>query len=213
MTFKSEYSVLKELVRYRLFTVKPQFVGELINMAIWVACMVLVMGYLMQSFGLAKDFGIFLFGGVLAIVGIQEFWTMCPNLLVDIEGDNLFGYHATLPCTLRIVLLAYVLGQTIVTTALSLFILPLGKILLWNQFLLANVSWLSLLCVILIANLFFAIVGLWTASVVGSMEKLGTIWNRILFPMWFFGGFQFSYSSVHSSWPIFSYFGFCKCPE
>lgn len=206
MNLKSELSVLKALVCYRLFSAKSTFVDELINMIIWVSGTILVMGYLMQSFGLAADFGVFQFGGILAVAGIFELWPMCANLLVDIEGDNVFGYHASLACSLHAVFLSYIFAQTIYGGALSLLILPLGKILLWNQFSITNISWLPLLGVIVAANLLFAVLAMWTASVVGSMEKIGNVWMRVIWPMWFFGGFQFSYESTKGVWPMFSYF-------
>lgn len=205
MILKSELSVLKELVRYRLFSAKSTFIDELINMIIWVSGTILVMGYLMQSFGLKADFGIFMFGGIVAVLGIFELWPMIANLLVDIEGDNLFGYHASLACSLHTVFLAYIFAQTFYTVLLSLLILPLGKVLLWNQLVITNISWVPLLGVIIVANLLFATLALWTASIVGSMEKIGNVWMRVIWPMWFFGGFQFSYESTKGVWPMFSY--------
>lgn len=206
MILKSNFLVLKELVKYRLYSVRHTLLDEAINMTIWVVGTLVVMGYLMQSFGLATNFGVFQFGGLLAFVGLFEFWPLVVNLLVDIEGDNLFGYHATLPCSLKTVLFSYVAAQAIITTALSFFILPVGKFLLWNQFLLKDVSWLTLILTFIVINVFFAILGLWTASVVKSMEHIGNVWMRIIWPLWMFGGFQLSFASVKAVWPVFAYF-------
>lgn len=206
MTLKNELSVLKALVYYRLYSIKSKFLDKFINMTIWVAGTILVMGYLMQSFGLAENFGVFQFAGIAGIIGIFEVWEMAVDLLVDIENDNLFAYHASLACSLPTVLFSYVLGQVIVTVVLSFFILPIGKIVLWSQFALTNISWIALKGMILCACLFFAIFALLVSSIIRSMEKMGNIWIRIIWPMWFFGGFQFSYSSVLSKWPIFAYF-------
>lgn len=205
MVLSREFLVLKELVRYRLYSIRHTFIDEFINMAIWVVGTILVMGYLMQSFGLRADFGMFQFGGLLAFVGLFEFWPFIANFLVDIEGDNIFGYHATLPCRLKTVLFSYIFAQAIVTFILSLFILPIGKLLLWSQFSLTAVSWPMLILVLLAINIFFAILGLWIASIVKSMEHIGNVWMRMIWPMWMFGGFQLSFASIRGVWPMFAY--------
>ena len=37
------------------------------------------------------------------------------------------------------------------------------------------------------------------------MSKLGSVWARYIFPMWFMGGFQFSWTALHHVLPIVAY--------
>lgn len=54
-------------------------------------------------------------------------------------------------------------------------------------------------------NIFYACFVLWSASIIANMSKFGSIWARYIFPMWFMGGFQFSWISLHKVAPIISY--------
>lgn len=205
MTLKKEFSIFKSLVYYRLFSVKATFMDKFINTGIFVAGTIVIMGYMMQYFGLDANFGVFQCAGILAIVGLFEFFDIAVNLLIDIENDNIFAYHASLACSLPTVLFAYIFAQTFITLVLSLYVLPLGKIVLWNKLALANISWIPLIGLIIVSCLFFAVFALWISSIIKSTEKIGNIWMRTIWPMWMFGGFQFSYASVFSKWPAFSY--------
>jgi hypothetical protein len=206
MAFQQELMVFKSLAHYRLFSESRRALDKLINWAIWTTGMLVVMGYLMQSFGLSEDFGVFQLAGIFAVIGIFEGWeTLCIDLLVDMDNDNLFGYHATLACSFSTVLLAYIAVQTVVGVALCVYVFCLGKLILWNSFTFSQVSWLALIVAVVVSCIMSAILALWFDSFVRTAEKLGNMWQRMIWPMWFFGGFQFSFAATLAKWPLFAY--------
>lgn len=206
MDLHQELILFKSLIQYRLFSVRRLVKDKIINWAIWLTGMLVVMGYLMQSFGLKDDFGVFQLAGIFAVIGIFDGWdALCIDLLVDLENDNLFGYHVTLACSIPTVLLAYVAAQSVVSLGIAFFVFGLGKLILWKSFILTNISWLSFIVAIVISCIMSAIVALWINTFFRTSEQIGNLWQRAIWPLWFFGGFQFSFGATLAKWPLFAY--------
>jgi hypothetical protein len=206
MTLKNEWPVLKSLIHYRLFSARRHVKDKIINWTIWLTGMLIVMGYLMQYFGLREDFGVFQLAGIFAVVGIFDGWdALCIELLIDLDGDNIFGYHATLACSLPTVMLAYTIAQTIVSLCICVFVFLLGKLILWNSFSLTTISWLSFIIAIALSCIMSSIVSLWINTFFKTSDQIGNLWQRAIWPMWFFGGFQFSFAATLAKWPLFAY--------
>ena len=81
-------------------------------------------------------------------------------------------------------------------------ILPIGKLVLWNQVNLAQINYPKLLLALIFQNIFYACFTIFAGSLIDSMSKLGMVWSRCIFPMWFMGGFQFSWMALYSVTPI-----------
>jgi ABC-2 type transport system permease protein len=199
------YTLFKKLLRAKLTNIRSELIEKTINIYVWAGCSLFVMGYIMQSFGLAKGFGPFQLAGILASIGLFELYGNTCTLIADIEGDRTIAYYLTLPASAITVLFSYIAHWLIITMSVSIALLPLGKLILWNQLNLANVAWGKLLIFIFVVNFMFAALSLVFSAYLPSIEKLGIIWCRIIFPMWFLGGFQFSWAATHTIAPLFSY--------
>jgi hypothetical protein len=158
----------------------------------------------MPFFGLT-NFGLFQFGGILAGIGLFEVYASVVDLVADFEGDRVINYNLTLPIPSIFALISKSVYYFIIYSVLTFAILPIGYLCLWNQWHLAHVCYYQLMLTILFQSIFYACFVLWAASMVDSMAHMGKVWARFIFPMWFMGGFQFSWLSLYQAVPALAY--------
>jgi ABC-2 type transport system permease protein len=197
--------IFVQLLRAKLTSIRSVLTEKIINIYIWAGCTIFVMGYLMQSFGLAKNYGPFQLAGILAVVGLFELYSNVVTLVADFEHDRTIVYYLTLPTSFATVLLSYICYYLIISMSMCFALLPLGKLMLWNQLNLASIAWGKLLLFIVVINIVWAILTLVLATYISSMNRLGIVWIRIIFPLWIFGGFQFSWMATNAVLPMLSY--------
>jgi ABC-2 type transport system permease protein len=200
-----DWNVLKQLIKLKFTNIRSVLFDKFINLYIWAGCSMLVSGYLMKSFGLSDDFGPFQLGGILAGVGIFELYGNAVTFVSDLEGNRAIEYYLTLPTHTATVLCSHIFYYSTIGIAMSLATLPLAKLILWNKFSLLAISWPKLLFFIMLINLFCATATLLMAAIIPSMDKFDILWTRIMFPLWFLGGFQFSWQSVYQVAPKFAF--------
>jgi len=143
MKIVSYFSVCKELVRADLSVFKQTFFDKFIDVTIWVVLTMVVTSYIMPYFGLSHDFGVFQLGGVIAATGLFELYASVVELVSDFEGNREINYSMTLPIPSWLALLSKAAYYCIVYCVISLLMLPVGKLTLWNQFNLANIDYLK----------------------------------------------------------------------
>lgn len=201
----SYFNVCKNLVAIDLIIFKQMFKDKFIDLSIWVVLTTLVTAYIMPYFGLASDFGVFQLGGIIAAAGLFEMGNSnVVDLVSDFEGDRVLDYNLTLAIPSWLALLSKTVYYFIIYTILALLMIPLGKLCLWNQFDLGIVDYPKLIGAIFAINLFYASFALWITSKVPNMAKMGQVWMRFIFPMWFLGGFQFSWMASYKTIPSFA---------
>lgn len=202
--------IFYKLVRTHFFMASKNLFGKAINVYIWAFCSLIVMGYIMQQFGLAHDYGCFQLATVIGTIGLFEVYGNAFRSMIDFEGDKHVDYLMTLPLTPAVVLASFVASYTLVGLILSVFMVPFGKLLLWNSFSLENVSWLKFFTILLLSNIFFGVFTIAVTAYVGALSKMENVWSRFIFPLWFMGGFQFSWASIYSLSPKLSYTFLCN---
>jgi ABC-2 type transport system permease protein len=195
------FNVFKALVCADLKVFKQSLIDKCIDIGIWVILTIVVMGYVMQHFGLAHDFGPFQFAGVLAAIGLFELYGNAVELVSDFEGDRVINYNLTLPIPSWLAIIAKSTFYFITYCVLTLIMFPLGKLCLWNQLDLSQINYPEFVLILIAQNIFFACFLMWAASIIANMTKLGSIWARYIFPMWFMGGFQFSQLALWNAIP------------
>lgn len=186
---------------------KESITGKVIDLSIWIVCTIFVFNYLMPNFCSSKIFGPFMIAGAAAAAGLFEVYPASFNLLADLEGDRIIFYHLTLPLPSAFVFLRLGCFYTINSIFLSLIVLPLSKIICWNDFSLMHINWIFYLLFIGISSIFFASFTIYVTSRTKDLMDVGSVWSRFIFPMWFFGGFQFSWQTFHDFAPTLSYVG------
>ena len=53
--------------------------------------------------------------------------------------------------------------------------------------------------------LFFSVFAIWVASFVKSPHQMGKVFIRFIFPLWFFGGLQFTWFKLYGVAPLLAY--------
>lgn len=201
----SYFHVCKNLIAIDLIIFRQMFLDKCIDLSIWVVLTTLVTAYIMPYFGLAVDFGVFQLGGLIAAAGLFEMGNSnTVELVSDFEGDRVISYSFTLPIPSWLALVSKAAYYFVVYTLLAWLMLPIGKLCLWHQFDLASVHYPKLIVAIFALSLFYASFALWIASRVPNMAKMGQVWMRFIFPMWFLGGFQFSWMASYTTIPSFA---------
>ncbi len=195
------FTVCKQLVIADLTILKQTFFDKYINLIIWVTLQSIVMGYVMPFFGLSNNFGAFQFGAIIAATGIFELFRNVIELVADLEGDRIINYSLLLPIPSWLAIISKAIYYFIQYFILALLIFPAGKILLWNQLDLTQIFYGKLLLSMAFQSLFYACFILWATSITASISKSANIWSRFIYPMWYMGGFQFSWMALYKTIP------------
>lgn len=195
----SYFNVCKNLIAIDLITFRQTFVGKFIDLSIWVALNILVMSYIMPYFGLVADFGVFQLGGLIAAAGLFELYANTVDLVTDFEGDRIISYNLTLPIPSWLAIISKAAYFFIIYSILTILMIPLGKLCLGSQFDMSIISYPKLILSIIVLNIFYACFVLWVASMITNMTKMGNIWSRFIFPLWFLGGFHFSWMALYKN--------------
>ncbi len=204
-TLSLQPHVFKQLVRLKFANIRTVLTSKFINLAIWSGCTLLVMGYLLQAFGLAGNYGAFQFGGILAVVGLFELYGNAVTFVADLEGDRTINYYLTLPASACTILLAHICYYAVIGTLMSFMLVPMAKVILWNQLSLTAIAWPKLILFMMLINGLCATATLLLAALIPSLDKFDIIWTRCIFPCWILGGFQFSWASTYTVAPWVAY--------
>lgn len=197
----SYINICKNLISTDLIIFKQIFVDKFIDLSIWIMLTTIVTSYILPYFGLTTDFGVFQLGGLIAAAGLFELYASTIDLVSDFEGDRIISFNLALPFPSWMAIVSKAAYFFIIYTILALLMIPIGKICLWNQFDLALVNWPKLLLIIIMLSIFYACFVLWVSSIITNMTKMGQVWSRFVFPMWFLGGFQFSWMASYKTLP------------
>ncbi len=206
----SYWVLFRALVTTQLYTVRQQLADMVINLYIWAFCSLVIMGYIMQSFGLAADYGCFQLASIVGTVGLFEIYGNVTRNVIDFEGDRTISYYLTLPGTPAVVFGSTVCFYTLIGVFLSIIIIPFGALLLYNSFDLSQVFWLKTVIIMILSNVFFGVFALLITAYVGNMSKMRNVWSRFIFPLWILGGFQFSWAVVNKISVPLSYVMLCN---
>lgn len=191
-------NIFYKLVATHFYIARKKLLDKIINLYIWVFCTLVIIGYVMQQFGLAANFGPFQLASVLGTVGLFEVYGNIFGNIADFEGDRHIDYYLTLPVQSSTVWWSMICCYSVVGIILTLLVLPFGKLLLFQNFSLATISWLKFLIILILANIFYGVFTLFITAQIGTVAQIYNLWPRFIFPLWFLGGFQFSWASIYA---------------
>jgi len=196
-----------QLLKTDLIELKKTFIDQAINLSIWVFCTLIVLGYLTKAqFNITEDtFGVFNLAGCVASAGLFEVYPRSFSFIADLEGPQLIAYYSTLPIPSWALFITRMVYWFISAVLRGLILLPLGKLVLWNSFSLSEVYWSKFIIIFIVSNMFYSALTLFVSSLVPSMDKMENVWMRYIFPLWFLGGFQFSWYNLHKLVPSLAY--------
>ena len=176
-----------------------------INVIIWSAAICTATTYVLPAFGTSAQFSVL--EAIALIVGAVgfEIYAQIFLLVSDLEGENHLSYYFILPLPNWLVFIKMATMYTINGCFLGLLVLPVLKLILGSSLSLTQIHWPFFLLALIITNIFFSFFAFLLTSVIKNVEQCENVMMRILFPLWFFGGFSFSYKIALSISPVLAY--------
>ena len=194
------------LIRRDITIFKNQYRDRLINAAIWVCLNIVVFQYVFAKMGMDAAYGAFMVCGNIISNGLFDIMGNVARFISDLEGDKAISYDLTLPLPHWLVLNRIALTSALQAMVVAVWIIPLAKIILGDAFSFAQTSWLKVGLIFVIVHLLYGYFSLIIASFMRNLWDIDNIWCRVIFPLWWLGGFQFSWKNLHDAAPLLSYF-------
>lgn len=189
--FKTDFKVYKQTI-----------LDKCINLSIWIACTGGVYTFLLPAFGLEASYGAFMIASLIATAGMFEVFPSVMHLVSDFEGDRIISFYATLPMPTYLVFIRFFVYYAFNAMSMCLFVFPLCKLLFWSELDLTKIHIPKFVIAFLLVNFFYGAYTVWISSRVPSTQKIGNVWMRFVFPLWFLGAFQFSWAVLYRICPI-----------
>ncbi len=201
----SPWHVFWQLFKTDMVVFKETLWEKLIDSMIWVSANAIIKCYIMTGFGLSSDFGPMFAAGLIVSAGGFELYGGLANLIGDMEGEGHINYQLTLPLPGWMVWLKTALVCSVRALFIGFVAMVVCKILLWNTWSWATLDPFKVALMFVLGRLYTGAYFLFLASFTPSLMRLETTFMRIVFPLWFFGGFEFSWMVLHKLYPKLSY--------
>lgn len=200
--YMSYLSVIKEVLKTDFAIFHKNVIDKIIDLAIWIITVTFVSVYLMPAFGVSSDsFGMFMIGSLIASAGLFEVFPEVMNLVSDFEGSQTIMFYTLLPIPTSFVFIRLLIYYTFSSLFLAMCTIPMLKIIFWYRLSFEATNIFQLMLIMALTNALYGALTLWTASMVPSVQKVGSVWMRFIYPLWFLGGFQFPWTALQQAFP------------
>ncbi len=206
MSFNQSFNTFIYLLQRSIIVYKPHFFDKTINALIWTVLNTIVVSFIMPTVGL-HDFGPFSLISVAASNSFFVATNQISGFVTEIEdkSSNL-TYELTLPIQQTYIFIKYALEYAYQGFITSILVLPIGLILLHKEFDFTYLYLVKFHCILAMISIFSGFFSLWMSSFISDIfHGLENIWIRIVFPLWFLGGFQFYWKGLHAVAPKLAY--------
>ncbi len=192
---KTHSRVIWQLIKTDLAAFKKNMVDSAIDTAVYIILIVSSMTYVMPLLGTSADYGPFVAIAAIPSACIFEMYPLAVGLVGDIRGEKLISYRLTLPLPTSFVFVAKGLAYAIRVSINALVgaIVGISILMAGGRFSLTFISPIKFLFICIAIMLFTGFFAIFTVSLVKSMDRIGSVWTRILYPLWFLGGSTFSW--------------------
>lgn len=197
--------IFLQLIRRDLVVFRKLYIGKLIDSLIMFAAFTVVMGYFLPLMGMASNYGIFAMVGSIASFGIFEILGLSGLLITDMNGDRTISYLLLLPLRSAWIFCYFAVSWAIQSSLIALPLYFVGKLLLWDQFDLSNITWFRLIVAFITTNLFIGFFALWITGALNKIRDLGRIYFRCINPLFLLGCFFFSWHVAYKLSPSIAY--------
>lgn len=197
--------IFKDLLVTDFIIMKGNIRASIINTIIWTAAVTVVSTYVLPAIGINKSYGAMMLIASIATCGVFQIFGNAAFFVGDIDGDKTISYQLTLPLPGWLLWTQKALYFAVHSAIISLFILPLGKLLIGNQLVLSGINPLKFIAAFCFTHLLFGCFTLVMIAYTPNMSKIEHVWTRLLFPLWFFGGSQYNWYTLNTINPSLSY--------
>ena len=199
------------LLRKDIAIYNQRWLYRSIDALVWSGSGLLVSHHIMPLFGITDpEYGTFTLIGNFAIWGLLEMLTSIGMFLGDLQGDKSIGYYLSLPLPSSGLFIEQGIASAYRSMTSSILILPMGKLILGNNLMLCNINWPCFILAFFMINIFYGFFTILIASYVPDLAALTMVRSRIIFPLWFLGGFQFPWKMLYSVAPSLACLNLCN---
>lgn len=201
----NKINVVLQLLRRDLLRFKRDFWGKMIDTSSLLLTNLIVFGYFMPQLGLQSNYGPFMLISAIASFGFFDTVGKVSSLISDIDGDRTISYTLTLPIPSWLTFVYIGIYWALNSALITIWLFPLGKLVLFNQFHLSQISYWKLIPIYLSLNLFYGFFSLWLTSMLKNISDVGILWVRVINPLIMFGAYFYSWKAVYAFSPLIGY--------
>ena len=161
-------------------------------------CCVFVIGYIFSTKYNSSDLLCLQLAGCVAITGLMDSYSNIFKILSDFNNNKIINYYLTLPIKSNFIFIKIATFFLLSFLYNSISVILIGKLLLWNHFSILKIKFLKLGLILLFSNTFYAFLSLFIVILIGNINKISSLWTRIVFPLWYLGGFQFKWIDIYN---------------
>jgi ABC-2 type transport system permease protein len=193
--FKTYGRVVWQLIKTDLAAFRKNLINSAIDSTIYIVLIVASMAYVMPMLGTTTEYGPFVAVAAIPSACLFEMYPLTVQLVADIRGERLISYRLTLPLPTSFVFVAKALAYAIrvsVNAAVGA-IAGIAILMAGGRFSTTFFSPLEVVLICIATVLFTGFFSIFTVSLVKNMDRIGSVWNRTIYPLWFLGGSTFSW--------------------
>ncbi|NGX50864.1 MAG: hypothetical protein K1060chlam2_00715 [Chlamydiae bacterium] len=198
----NSWTVFRELLRRDLLSFRRAFPTKFFDMLLLFFTNVIVFGYFMQLEGAHAGYAAFFVVGAIASFGFIEIVGKVGILMADLQGDKTINHMLVMPIRTEWVFYYMGVSWALTSAILSSLLFPVGKLLVFDGLVLADISYWKLIIIFPTINLFFGFFALWLTGVLKNMRNLTSLWLRYIAPMWMFGAYTYSWHAAYQMSPV-----------
>ncbi|MBM3886537.1 ABC transporter permease [Candidatus Dependentiae bacterium] len=197
--------ITKELLITDLMLMKQKLFDTIVNTLIWVSSVTAIATYILPSLGITKAYSGMILIGTIASASVFECFGNTSVMVADLDGDRTISYQLTLPLPGWLLLAEKGVAFAIHSAVLTLFVLPIGKLIMGDQLVLSTIHLGKFILAYALLHLMCGFLGIIMIAYTASMNHILNVWTRFLFPLWFFGGSQFNWYTLKQISPALAY--------
>ncbi|MES2504566.1 MAG: ABC transporter permease [Myxococcota bacterium] len=199
------WQIFGQLVWADLKAFKQNALSEVIDLLVWLVVVLTINVYLLPLFGVPTQYLMISFSGSLASSVSFRMFPGIYNLVNDINGDRQIAQKLILPIHPAFVFAAMILAFFISTLWVSIWSFPVSILIMRQLNPSFEILWGHFFAIWVVSALFFSTFSVWVASYVKGPQQMGKVFTRFVFPLWFFGGFQFTWHKLYGVSPWLAY--------
>ena len=194
-------AILRNMLEADLKIIRRDIPHKALDTVIWALVTSIVSCFLLK---LPIDSVKEIVAGGIGSVMFMPVGSQAVAFVADIKGIRHIDFLLTTPVPAWVVLTRFILNFFMGQLLITLFAFPMVKLAVGDLLPLDQTSWPLFIAIVIISNLVFATSSLLISTFVywGNYYR---IWMRIMFPMWFFGCFQFSWQTLYAKSPALAY--------
>lgn len=200
--------IIFTIIKYHLIDLKKKrLYNKIIDLIIRASLSLFVTGIVLPNMGLTSNFINLQFATLMASIGLFESYTEIFLLADDMNNKKFINFEFSYPMSSFLLFVVKILCYTIKFIIYSIIVGFLCKIIFFNYISLSKIMIFKTILSIILANIFYGSFIIFVYSFVKNIMQMGHVWSRFIFPLWFMGGFQFSWYAL---WQVNKYIAYCN---